>query len=75
MKIEKVYLICPEFLNIKNTNTEINLDNLIKELRNKYPENTKHKNILIMEKVLDIKNEEYKENTCDIYFTQEELER
>ena len=74
MKIEKVYLICPEFLNIKNTNTEINLDNLIKELRNKYPENTKHKNILIMEKVLDIKNEDYKENTCDIYFTQEELE-
>ena len=70
--MDKEYLICPEFLKLK-ISFDSNSNSLLKELRDKYPENTKHNSVLIMEKQLDIKNENYKENNCDIYFTLEEL--
>ena len=72
-KIEKEYLICPEFLKIKK-GSENNLEPLLKELNEKYPETKKHSSVLIMEKPLIIKDEDYNEKKCDIYFTQEELE-
>ena len=71
--IEKEYLICPEFLKIRKQ-SDNNLDSLIKKLKEKYPEQKTNDEVLIMEKPLIIKNENYKEKTCDIYFTQEELE-
>ena len=69
---EKEYLICPEFLKLK-TNFDSNSNSLLKELRKKYPENTKHNSVLIMEKQLEIKDENYNEKNCDIYFTLEEF--
>ena len=71
--IEKEYLICPEFLKIRKQ-SDNNLDSLIKKLKEKYPEQKTNDEVLIMEKPLIIKNENYKEKTCDIYFTEEELE-
>ena len=72
-KIEKEYLICPEFLKL-DTNSENSLDTLMKELKEKYPESKTNNSVLIMEKPLKIKDEDYNEKNCDIYFTQEELE-
>ena len=72
-KIEKEYLICPEFLKL-DINSENNSDSLMKELKEKYPESKVDNSVLIMEKPLNIKDEEYNEKKCDIYFTQEELE-
>jgi len=72
-KIEKEYLICPEFLEL-DTNSENSLDSLMKELKEKYPESKTNNSVLIMEKPLKIKDEDYNEKNCDIYFTQEELE-
>ena len=69
---DKEYLICPEFLKLK-TSFDSNSNSLLKELREKYPENTKHNSVLVMEKKLEIKNENYNENNCDVYFTLEEL--
>ena len=69
---DKEYLICPEFLKLK-TSFDSNSNSLLKELREKYPENTKHNSVLVMEKQLEIKNENYNENNCDVYFTLEEL--
>ena len=72
-KIEKEYLICPEFLKL-NINSENSFDSLMKELKEKYPESKTNNSVLIMEKPLNIKDEDYNEKNCDIYFTQEELE-
>ena len=70
-KIE--YLICPDFLKIE-INSESKFDSLINHMRKKFPENNTSNNVLIMEKILDIKDEDYNEKNCDIYFTEEEPE-
>ena len=72
-KIEKEYLICPEFLKL-NANSENGFASLMKELKEKYPESKTNNSVLIMEKPLKIKDEDYNEKNCDIFFTQEELE-
>ena len=72
-KIEKEYLICPDFLKL-DVSLENSLDSLMKELKEKYPESKTNNSVLIMEKPLKIKDEDYNEKNCDIYFTQEELE-
>ena len=70
-KIE--YLICPDFLKIE-TNSESKFDTLINNMQKKFPENNNPNTVLIMEKILDIKDEDYNEKNCDIYFTEEETE-
>ena len=72
-KIEKEYIICPDFLNMEN-NSEYNLETLMKTLKEKFPENNNNESVLIMDKRVIIKDEDYNEKNCDIYFTQEELE-
>ena len=72
-KIEKEYLICPDFLKL-DVSLENSLDSLMNELKEKYPESKTNNSVLIMEKPLKIKDEDYNEKNCDIYFTQEELE-
>ena len=42
----------------------------MKELKEKYPESKTNNSVLIMEKPLKIKDEDYNEKNCDIYFTQ-----
>ena len=72
-KIEREYMIAPNFLNLE-MDSETDFETLIDELKEKYPENKTQKTVLIMEKTLDIKDDDYNENNCDIYFTKEELE-
>ena len=55
-KIEKEYLICPEFLKL-NANSENGFASLMKELKEKYPESKTNNSVLIMEKPLKIKDE------------------
>ena len=71
-KIE--YLICPEFLKME-INSKTKLDSLIKDIQKKFPENIKSNKTLIMEKILEIKVEDYNEKNCYIYFTKEETDK
>ena len=68
-KIE--YLICPEFLKME-INSQTKLDSLIKGIQKKFPEKNKAKAAMIMEKLIEIKDEDYNEKNCYIYFTKEE---
>ena len=68
-KIE--YLICPEFLNME-INSQTKLDSLLKDIQKKFPEKNKAKAAMIMEKLIEIKDEDYNEKNCYIYFTKEE---
>ena len=70
---KKEYFICPDFLKI-GTNSSSNFDSLLTDMQKKFPENDKTNTVLIMEKILDIKDEDYNEKNCDIFFTEEELE-
>ena len=72
-KIEREYMISPGFLKLEKDN-ETDFESLVNELKEKYPENTEPSSVLIMEKILDIKDEDYNEKNCDVYFTKEELE-
>ena len=62
-KIEKEYLICPDFLKL-DVSLENSLDSLMKELKEKYPESKTNNSVLIMEKPLKIKDEDYNEKNC-----------
>jgi len=73
-KIEKEYMINPGFLNLEQ-NFETDFESLVNELKEKYPENTKLNSVLITEIIFNIKDEDYNEKNCDIYFTKEELEQ
>ena len=68
-KIE--YLICPEFLK-KEINSQTKFDSLVKDIQKKFPEINKPSTALIMEKILEIRDEDYNDKNCDIYFTKEE---
>ena len=68
-KIE--YLICPEFLKME-INSQTKLDSLIKGIQKKFPEKNKANAAMIMEKLIELKDEDYNEKNCYIYFTKEE---
>ena len=72
LKAEKEYCINPEFLNLQKINEDTNIKDLIKESKEKYPEETK-KISLILEDDIEIEEKKYKEKNLQIYFTPEEL--
>ena len=75
IKIEKEYCINPGFLNLTQDNEKINMKSLVKELKKKFPENNKKDSSdFILENSINIDNEKYDENNCQVYFTPEELE-
>jgi hypothetical protein len=72
LQIEKEYCINPEFLNLEQNSDDIK--NLVKELKEKYPEEKQKTKSLILEKSIEIEDEKYDEKNCQVYFTPEELE-
>ena len=72
LRIEKEYFIIPEFLNISNYSKDTKFIYLVKECKDKYPED--RNTSLILENSIDIRDEKYDEKNCLVYFTPEELE-
>ena len=74
LKIEKEYFISPQFLNISSHSKDTNFISLVKECKDKYPEDKNSNSSLILEKSIEIKDEKYVNKNCLVYFTPEELE-
>ena len=74
LKIEKEYFISPQFLNISSHSNDTNFISLVKECKDKFPEDKNSNSSLILEKSIEIKDEKYVNKNCLVYFTPEELE-
>jgi hypothetical protein len=72
LNVEKEYCINPDFLKLEKNN--INLKDLIKESKEKYPEENFKNNSLILENSFEIDEKKYNEKNLQIYFTPEELQ-
>jgi hypothetical protein len=72
LKAEKEYYISPEFLHLQKINEDTNIKDLIKELKEKYPEETKNTST-ILENDIEIEEAKYDENNLLIFFTPEEV--
>ena len=74
IKIEKEYCINPEFLHLTKNNEIPNINTLLKECKEKYPDVGDKQLSLISENLIKIDEKKYNEKNCQVYFTPEELE-
>ena len=72
IEIEKEYVINPEFLHLTKNNENININSLLKELIEKYPEENNKQFSFISENIIKIEEKNYNEKNCQLYFTPEE---
>ena len=72
LNVEKEYCINPDFLKLEQNSN--NLKDLIKESKEKYPEENFKINSLILENSIEIDEKKYDEKNLQIYFTPEELQ-